>query len=1300
MSTPQATTRTWTDAQLRAITARESALLVSAGAGSGKTSVLVERVIRRILDDGGDIDRLLIVTFTEAAAAEMKERIGRAIRKVAATHVNPAHAARQMHLLERSLITTLHSFCLQVIRRAGVDSPIGPGFRIADEQEAGMLREWVQDELLEACFGSQESAFVELVMRYGGNYGDRDIRRWILRLYQFARSQPEPERWLRESITSLRESVAGPLANAHFADAFFSALLQALYEADRWLVRAITVARQPGGPHGYEEVLTHDRERLVQAVHACANRDFERFRLALLTSFPKLKADRESDEQLRQSAQDCRNKAKNAVSSLVKGIASRSEEVLMAELATTTAHLTTLTELTLAFHSRYQEAKRVRGVVDFADLEHFAYQVLTDSDGQASAYAREWAARFDEIMVDEYQDTSPIQDAIISRIRQGGDCALFQVGDVKQSIYRFRMAEPGLFLHKYQTYAAGMEGQRVDLQENFRSRGEIVDAVNVIFSQLFSPLFGGLSYDEGARMQQGALYPLLQDGRMTTVAAPVEIVLIDRNPAQASVDDESDETEEQEEAVAEAQDAMQQENDAQALADVEALSATEQEARVIAQRLLAMMDGRHVVWHPEVGAYEPLAWQDVAVLLRANGGRVATMSRVFQQFGIPSVGGLDTADQDGYEMRLVSALMAVIDNPRQDIPLASVLASPIGGFTVEELARIRLSVDQGDFYRAVKACRRLAQERQASPLADDFADVPERLEAFWQRLEDWRTIARRQGAGETLAQVLSQSGLLTYTRALPGGAQRAAQLKRLIRQALAYDALEAGGLSGFASYLQKHQELGLEQGSGGAQARLNAVRIMTIHSSKGLEFPVVFVAALDKGMEPPAQDGALSLHRTLGFGPQVVDPVQRERYETVASLAVRQQERKERLAEEARVLYVALTRARERLILVASAGRLDTRLNEWKETAQLVGPWTSRGAEARAGNAPFPPAVLLAARSYLDWLMPVYYRAGADVSRVFSLAPRESAPSVSASSEPALRSMDVGAVARLVPGALQWNSHADERSARSATDVQISTRDWIADVWSPSASDLKPIAAKWSVTELKDALAQSPGDWELGDSDEATSPEAKVAAVAFRADHLTTRQPRFISSLASPTVSGAERGTTFHWLMEHLSLVPDLAQDGSVARQVASLCERGWMKALQVDADIVRAVQRFFQSQLGRLLLDPQARVLREAPFTMALPANLALTELLGEDSESVTGDDADNILVQGTLDCLVILPDACLLLDFKTDRIVGEHGLQEAVARYRPQLALYEMAAQRALKRPITQKVLYFVDGERAVTL
>lgn len=1316
--------RTWTGSQLQSIQARGSALLVAAGAGSGKTSVLVERVIRRVVQEGVDVDQLLVVTFTEAAAAEMKERIGHAIlTAIGAPGSDRTQLARQLHLLDRALISTLHSFCLQVIRQAGVHSPAGPGFRVADEAETGILRELTLDQLLEAEFARGDPHFLAFVSQYGGPYGDREVRDWILRLYHFARSQPRPTAWLDAAICDLAASGASlSMAETHVAEPFFTSLRQSLALAHQALRQALRYALEPDGPNSYAGALRADLERVEAALTAVGQFDFAAFCQALAGDFDKLPADRKSDADLRKQVQDLRKVAKRALGRLTEGPAAASEAQLLAELAHTVAPMTTLRDLVLAFSERYDAAKRERGVADFSDLEHLALAVLMSPDGPTHD-AVQWASRFAEVMVDEYQDTSPIQDAIITAVLRDEGRNLFIVGDVKQSIYRFRMAEPQLFLNKYHLFASGGAGQRIDLQENFRSRRGVVEAVNGVFAQVFTPQFGGLSYDERAQMKAAAVYPDVEvAGLGPCLAGPVEIVLIDRSARPLDGTGSPQPTWEEESGAesldVEAQDDsdLGQDTDGPAAPEGEAsepgqgaeppasaseLSAIEQEALYIGRTLLSLQAQHASVFHPDVDEYQPFTWGDAAILFRANAGRMETVARVLRQLGIPCASETDGGQYDGYEMRLAVAIVDVIDNPHNDLPLATVLTSPLIGWALARVAEVRLCA-RADLHRAVVACAQQPSRMQAglpshggaSDMAADCPDLPQMAREFLATLGRWRTIARHHSVSRTLTEVFADVGLFLYARALPDGAIREANLRALIRQAEAYDDLFVDGIGGFARYLERHRAIGASAGAIGATER-DVVRLMTIHKSKGLEFPVVFIAAMDKKLQPPARHSAIALHRQFGFGPVCIDPDSAQRFPTVASLALADLERRETLAEEARVLYVGMTRARERLYLVGSVRDLPRRVDAWCNAADDGRPRLRlESATATAGATTLPEAVLLGAQSYLDWIMPAQERlADPAVFSVSQVDPSQWLTPLTAAL-PGGDSISLEAASRLDLDAL---GHADVTCETDGFDELF-----LDDAVRPPA-----VPVKWSVTEVREALnaaeAFRSSEATLTNADPDGGPTAATAPWVERLRDQGDLRPRFFQPADAQALVGAARGTAFHRIMQGLQLTDDLADPQTVRRHIASLTETGRVPTAAADEQMIADVAAFFSSSLGRLMLQAPGQVRREVPFTMALPVaegGLARTLLAVPEPAELAQINGDQIIVQGTIDCLIRQPTGLILIDYKTDRITGANDLAERIATYRSQLSLYAAAASRAGQLPVLAMYLYFVTMKRAVSL
>lgn len=1228
----------FTDAQETAITVRNAAVIVSAGAGSGKTSVLVERVMRRVLGaEQADVERLLLVTFTEAAAAEMKERIAAAIRKYIVDHPRDAHANRQLHNIDRASISTLHGFCLQIIRSDVLSIPVDPGFRIIDDREQGMLRASVMDAFLEDEFAGGVESFLSFVDRYAGEQGEEGLRELIERTVAMAQSQIDPQGWLMEAASMQRRDGEGRLSHATFGDALFRAVGDEIAYAQDCLARADALCELDDMMAPYAQVLHEERRWLHEVALALEGRNFESARGMLQTGFVRLPVVRDVDVTLKTQITHWRDKAKQRVKQLLASVCGRTEEVLLNELRHTAEDGLELARLCGQYMHRYAEAKRARGVIDFDDLEHFAYLVLTDADGHASEAAHQLSMRFDEIMVDEYQDTSPIQDAILRRVARDGGRNLFQVGDVKQSIYGFRMAEPALFLDKYDSYAddPAQGSLRIDLQDNFRSRKSVVDAVNFLFGQLFSRDFGGLVYDERARMQASAEYPLPDEG-LPALRGPVEVHLIqtegvanDASP-EAYVEDEDEESEE--------------ENVAPGHEDREDLLAIEQQARVIGHRIQQLFAAGTQVFRPDEGRYTKIRAEDIAILLRSRARRIDPLLRVLRQMGIACQGESDSGYYTQLEMRWALALFSTLDNPLQDIALAAVLRSPIFSFRTAELARIRLT-RRGPLYMAL---------REAGLATDAWGA---RCREVIERIETFRSLVRTRSVRDSVATILDGSGLLMACVGLPDGAIRVSNLEELIRTADAYDQTFGGGLSGFIAYLESHRERVGDAGStaaGGAQ--VHGVRVMTIHKSKGLEFPVVFVADINKEFRGPDTDRRIVAHRTLGFAPEMVDLTARIRYATVRSWTLQAAERRHAWAEEARILYVAMTRARELLIVVGSARNLTARYNEWREMR------TSDGA--------LGSSLLIQAHSVLDWLGPAMYRTSVHGTPLFAvqLWNVEDGPAIPGA-HPAAEHVPWDDVARLVPSALPTPDE-DFDAGRFLKEIEQSRA-------LRQAAQNVAIPAKVSATEWK-RMTEAHRTPDAADSD------AELPMIPRRSRDISWTRPRFVQGDAA-TMQPAEAGTVFHRVMECIALSPALATPEGVERGLSSLIASGQLTATQAAVLSVERLVRFFQSPVGARMIAPQSKVMREVPFTMAIAPDRLFP---GRASRT---EDREVVVMQGAIDCVIVEPCGLTLLDYKTDRVTGD--LSQWAKKYDAQLTVYREALQRAWKRPVIEAFLYFVQ-------
>ncbi|AZN40456.1 helicase-exonuclease AddAB subunit AddA [Paenibacillus albus] len=971
---------TWTDDQWRAIVTSGSNILVAAAAGSGKTAVLVERIIRKISADT-DVDRLLVATFTKAAAAEMKERIRIALEKELDKNPGSDHLRRQLALMGRASITTLHSFCLDVIRHYYSLIGLDPGFRIANETEAELLRMDVLDALFEERYEAIDSeegqAFYELVERFGGERGDEPLYALVMKLYNFSQSHPWPKAWLQDTAAAFRVRDAEELGRTEWVQSIAAAVNMSLQGAQSLLEQAMDITRLPAGPDAYAETFQDDLNVIHALQRKVQHEPWETWHDAFTTaSFGKLKSQRGDacDKGLQEQAKELRDSVKKLIADMTDELFTRTPEQFADELLEMAPLMETLFGLADEFGTRFEAAKLEKGLIDFGDMEHYCLRILRDGSSTPaemvpSAAALEYQQQFQEVLLDEYQDTNMVQEAIVSLIARPGKGNRFMVGDVKQSIYRFRLAEPGLFLRKYKTYLtsddmqsadavdsdSGMDseleyGVRIDLARNFRSRQEVVDGVNNVFRAIMREKAAEMDYDERAELVCGASYPVASDGGSPERYA-VEFAVLDKGGKSSG------------EADVEAEENSDSEGSTDA-EPVEDLQTVQLEARWIASQILrlkGMQAGEDAaseepfqVFDGKKGRKRPLAWRDIVILLRADKQWAPTIIEELQQHGIPAYAELSSGYFEATEVETMLSLLRVIDNPYQDIPLAGTLRSPLVGLTGEELALIRIAGGRVAYYEAVR-------------LAADDPSIPEstqrKLVQFLEALETWREEARLGALADLLWRIYRETGYYDLVGGMTGGLQRQANLRALHDRTRQYEATTLRGLFRFLRFIDRMRESGGDLGTARALGEQeDVVRIMSIHKSKGLEFPVVFAAGLGKQFNKRDLTSQFLMHKQLGFGPRYVDTELRVSYPTLPYLAIRQRLGMETLAEEMRILYVALTRPKEKMFLVGTVADAEKQLQRW--------------ASALDREGQLPDFRIAGASKFIDWLGPLAMEAG------------------------------------------------------------------------------------------------------------------------------------------------------------------------------------------------------------------------------------------------------------------------------------------------------------------------------------
>ena len=1181
-----------TEEQRRAVTERGGALLVSAAAGSGKTRVLVERLLDRV-ERGGDIDRFLVITYTRAAAAELRARIADELAARLADRPEDRHLRRQTVLVYRAPISTIHAFCADLLRECGHLLDLEPDFRLCDEQEGGVLRLRVLNEVLEERYEDldPESDFAQLVDTLSAGRDDGVLMQIVLDMYDKVQSHPDPRGWLAEQLRAYDLD-----GTADAADTPWGALLlaDAAEQARYWRGRmaqclALTDAEE-GLSQNYGPTVSATLEGLDRFLTA-AEQGWDAAAAALPIPFPtagrkKMEATPEAD-RVKSVRKTCKDRMDKLSDRFADGSAA-----LLGDLRAVTPAVRGLFALVDDFSAAFAREKDRRGLLDFSDLEHDAVALLTGPGGAPTDLAREWSGRFEEIMVDEYQDTNQVQNAIFTALSREGR-NLFLVGDVKQSIYRFRLADPTIFLEKYRTFRpAGQAGEgeprKLLLSRNFRSRAEILDAVNDVFSAVMSRRFGEMEYTEQERLYPGADDP--------PAAEPcVELAVLD------------------------VQGAPDGEEDAGPRTDRNLL-----EARWAARRIRELLDGALPVGQRES---RPLRPDDVAILLRSPGPVLHHYVRALNEQGIPWQAEGDRDFFAATEVNVALSLLRVVDNPRQDVALISVLRSPVYAFSADRLAQLRAG-SGGDFYAAVEAAAGRGE-----------ADCRE----FLDELARLRLRAGDRAAHELIWDLYDRTGLLALYGAMPGGEERRANLITLYE--LARSSEEGGhkGLFGFLTWLDRLREAGGRVAAPAAR-ETGGVRLMSVHKSKGLEFPVVFLCGLSRRLNREDLNKPVLFHPVLGVGPRWLDRERMIQSPTLARRGVSVQLLREMMAEELRLLYVAMTRAREKLVMTCA-------LTDGRRALERL--WEDAGF-------PVDPQALLSRDTVGQWLL------------------------LAAQCRPEAAALRPGGCPSPVPAekyGAPWRVTVEdsaplEQPARCEVALVQPVRG--AEVtglaerlgWRYPYAVCTDIPSKLTATQLKGR-----------ELDQEAAEETPRPARTGR----PLRRPRFAGEEGGLTP--AERGVAQHLAMQYL----DFGAAGSreeLEGEVARLVDRELLTPAQgaaVEADRLLA---FFRSPLGERVRRGDG-VHREFKFSLLAPARRYYPGC----------PEGEEVLLQGVVDCWLEEPEGIVLLDFKTDRVT-EATVAARAEEYRPQLEAYRYALERITGRKVVRRVLWFFRLDRGVEL
>lgn len=1175
--------RKWTREQQDAIDAREGTLLVSAAAGSGKTAVLVQRIIARITDPHtpGSIDRLLVVTFTRAAAQEMRERIAKRLAELLREDPNNDRLKRQQLLLPQAKISTVHSFCSELVRENFYKLNIPQDFRICEESEMTVLRGEAADEVLSAYHEEQDEVFDALSEAFSPGRDDFRLRNTLLNLYDFIRSHPFPERWLRQ-VAALYNP-AQLVEETVWGKTLLSYGEEVLSYCIQMLKSALALSEEDSILYDkFAPVLAAEKDQAERLKALAASRDWDKLSSGLQNaSFSTLRAPKGyKDDPLKIRIAAARDEAKETLKKLA-GSFVLTQEDCREDLTRMAPLVEKLFECVLRFSKRLDEKKMEKKAADFGDLEHWAIRLLAEEDPEGGFRPTKDAVvlskRFDEIMVDEYQDTNEAQDLLFQALSQNGNNR-FMVGDVKQSIYSFRQAMPRIFLRYREEFAPYDREKKnhpacVVLDKNFRSRQEVTDSVNFVFGQIMSAKIGDVEYTGTERLAAGAVYPA-QPGCET------RLDILDSS-----------------------------------LCEEEEQAAT-LEGRHIAGIIREMMESGFLV--TENGVQRPARYRDFCVLLRSANKVAPFYAQEMAVCGVPawaaSVGGFFAAA----EVALMLSLLRVVDNPMQDIPLLAVLMSPIYGFTPDDMADIRLEDRSLPLYLAVVR----------------HAEKDARCAAFLQALERFRTVAASMPSDEFLNFLYEETGYRNLVQTLPGGEGRLANLRLLHRYAKRYEGSGYNGLSGFIRFIDRleKQKADLAPAANGSEGE-DVVRIMSIHKSKGLEFPICIVAGCGRLFNREKDDALL--HPELGLGVRLKAPDSPARFSTLPREAIRLELDRETMSEELRVLYVAMTRAKEKLILLATLKDAD------KTLGKLAAGLTK--------DEKLPEYTVRGATSLSDWLLSCALRhPDGKILRDRAMAEEE--------------------LVLRVPDYTPWDIRVLRPDAPTVSLVQ--------------EERILPQPDEALFVRLKQAL-----DWQYPFAALADVP-AKVSASGFAEEQAggeemagSLSRPAFLSHKG---MTPAERGTALHTYMQ-FARYEDACLNPGQERQ--RLVEEGFLTKEQGDAVELLRVSKFFAGKLGKRILSSK-NVMRETRFMAELPAKEVKPELTGEMAE-------EPVVLQGVVDCIFEENDGLVLVDYKTDRI---REPEELWKRYETQLKLYARAVSDMTGMRVKECLLYSFYLNRAV--
>ena len=1197
-------TMKWTEEQQQVINQRNKNLLVSAAAGSGKTAVLVERIIQKITakENPVDIDKLLVVTFTKAAAAEMRERIADAIEKKLEDHPHDENLKKQQTLLHNAQITTIDSFCLFVVRNYFEEIDLEPNFRIADQGEIKLLEMDVLNNVFEAEYAKaleqeENQTFLEFVDAYSGKRNNKAVKDMVLKIYHQSASNPWPKEWIRSLSKPYEVENEAELLETDLMRGICTYVKVMLLELKGKLEHLKELSLMPDGPTKYAETLEKDLALFEKIDELEMFPQFQQFfskvKFSTLSAIRKF----EGDVQKKEAVSSGRDEIKKEIKNIKNRYFLMPLDELLMQLKDMKNTACELVRLTILFYESMEQEKRKKHIMDFSDIEHGALRIFVDENTKTlRPTAQEFQAQFDEIMIDEYQDSNQVQEEIMSAISNGRN--MFMVGDVKQSIYRFRLARPELFMEKYRRFTLTESGNmRIDLHKNFRSRQDVVDFSNDMFYKIMQTDLGNVAYDDDAALYYGASY-------QESANMKAEVMFFDLEEIENELED---------------------------------LDKRQLEARMVARKIKELKESL-LITDKKTKELRPIRYSDIVILFRSLKNWGDDFASVLEDCGIPAHITTSTGYFSATEVQTVLALLRILDNPYQDIPMAAVLKSQIVGLDNEELAEIAVFQKHYKEDECEECTQQLSFAKAAFQMMEQATEG--KLYAFYQIYCDIREKTKDTPIHELIEYALEKTGYGSFVYALPAGAQRAANLNMLLEKAIAYEKTSYKGLFHFVRYIEQLQKYDVDFGEADVTGENeDVVRIMTIHKSKGLEFPVVFVSGISKQFNEMDIRDKVVVHQDMGLGIDEIRRKPRVKRACLMKSEIADRIRRDNLGEELRVLYVALTRAKEKLILTGTVKNKESLYEKYKGMAKK--------------GVPISFAQRIKAKSYANWIIPAILSYPDKYDFTFADASMLVADEVKSIVQKELSKEEL----------LEKVKQADETTVKELQSQLAYEYPYTQEMNKKS---------KYSVSELKRASMVEQYDETEGmtETTEFVLAEREVYVPEFaRVDE------NVVFELKNNTKSNKAllRGTAMHRFMQCMDFHAFAKIESKNYAQVKEF----------VNTELARL-------QTKKLITTEMAELVHKYSIIKFLQTNTALRMA----NASQRGDlfiekpfvmDYEGVLVQGMIDVFWIEDEKLVLLDYKTDYVTNSN---ELIERYKTQLDLYKDALSRIFSIEQSKKI------------